>query len=213
MTALGRPAKDLIPDGLKRLNQLKNLKRRHPSAIPENEKLRPDEARFVWLLAEKGLSPGAAWQEVTGAAPQHGYRVIKKPNVLKALLEAREKWAVASRMTRQRCIDGFLESINLAKMAGEPIAMVAAWREIARMCGFYEPTKHKVEISVNGQLQLERLQAIPREELLKLVDQPAIEGEFAALEGPLAPTPPTSSSTSDRVDKNDPVERALGRAS
>ena len=35
--------------------------------------------------------------------------------------------------------------------------MIAGWREVGKMCGFYEPTKAKIEVSVQGQVLLQRL--------------------------------------------------------
>lgn len=47
------------------------------------------------------------------------------------------------------------------------------------MCGFYEPTKHQVNVSVNGQVMLQRMQSMSDEELLQLADEKdVLEGDF-----------------------------------
>jgi phage terminase small subunit len=55
----------------------------------------------------------------------------------------------------------------------EPASMVSAWREIGKMCGYYEPVTKKVDITVtqNGFKRLERLSDA---ELLELISTPAV---------------------------------------
>lgn len=62
--------------------------------------------------------------------------------------------------------------------------MVSGWREIGKMCGFYEPTKTKVEVSVNGRVMVERINAMSDEELLRLAegDGNVFDGEFSVIE-------------------------------
>jgi hypothetical protein len=52
------------------------------------------------------------------------------------------------------------------------------------MCGFYEPTKAKIEVSVQGQVLIQRLNAMSDEELLKLAegDPNVLEGEVTVIE-------------------------------
>ena len=52
------------------------------------------------------------------------------------------------------------------------------------MCGFYEPTKAKIEVSVQGQVLLQRLNGLSDEELLKLSegDPTVLEGEVKVIE-------------------------------
>ena len=51
----------------------------------------------------------------------------------------------------------------------EPSSMVSAAREIGKMCGYYEPVKAKVDITVNGKTLAKRLDAMSDEELAKMV--------------------------------------------
>ena len=72
----------------------------------------------------------------------------------------------------------------MARTKADPIAMVGAWREIGRMCGFYEPTRTEVKVSVDGQVVLQQLQSMSDDDLLKLISEEseanklALEGEF-----------------------------------
>lgn len=185
MGKLGHPAKDLLPDGLKRLRKARqnNLKTLRAAAADMN--MDPDapldarEQRFVWLIVEKGLPNPVAYQEAGyRGGPSTACEKAKQPKIAKAIAVLREKMLRDARITKKQVIDGFLDSIQCAKLVGEPIAMVAGWREVARVCGFYDKDVKKIDITVNGQLQLERLQAIPREQLLAMVEGREIEGEF-----------------------------------
>lgn len=49
----------------------------------------------------------------------------------------------------------------MAKIKADPLTMIAGWREVGKMCGFYEPTKAKIEVSVQGQVLIQRLNAAP----------------------------------------------------
>lgn len=98
-------------------------------------------------------------------------RLSAKPKVVKLLAEERAKYAEQSRITRQDVIDGLKDAISMAKLINEPTAMISGWREIGKLCGYYEPTTHKVEVSVNGGLVLEKMNAMSDEELLDLISR------------------------------------------
>ena len=64
-----------------------------------------------------------------------------------------------------------LEAYEMAKTMAEPSTMVAAAREIGKICGLYEPKK--VEVTVNGSVQHEihRFEAMSDAELLEVLSQ------------------------------------------
>lgn len=124
----------------------------------------------------------------TAAARQAGFNqpgtsanaLMKNPKVIKAIAVEREEYAKASGMTKQKVIDGFAEAIDLARIKADPIAMIAGWREVGKMCGFYEPQKTEVRVSVQGQVLLQQLNNMTDEQLLQMAEEdPSIlEGEF-----------------------------------
>ena len=128
----------------------------------------------------------------TAAARQAGFRhprtvacaLMKSPKVLAAIAEERLGYAKASGMTKQKVVEGFSEAIDLARIKADPIAMIAGWREIGKMCGFYEATKAKIEVSVQGQVLIQRLNTMSDEELLALAegDPTVLEGEFSVVD-------------------------------
>jgi hypothetical protein len=141
--------------------------------------LTAQQCEFVKFLAE-GMPPSAAARHANFAHPNSAVqRLMSLPNILAALQIERAKYEREAQMTRKKVMDGLLESIEMARVMSEPITMIAGWREVAKMCGYYEPTKTKIDISVNGRLLVSRIQAMPDEELLALAEGEIHEGEFA----------------------------------
>jgi phage terminase small subunit len=92
-----------------------------------------------------------------------------------------QKYAQASQMTRKKVMDGLLEAINIAKIQADAGVMVAGWREIGKMCGYYAPEVKKIELSVTTRRVVDQLEVLSDDDLLKIVDENAqiIEGEAA----------------------------------
>ena len=53
-------------------------------------------------------------------------------------------------MTRQRVLDGLLEAVELARERADPTAMISAWREIGRLCGYYAPERVRIGVQASG---------------------------------------------------------------
>jgi phage terminase small subunit len=136
------------------------------------------------LVRDKLNQSAAARQAGLSCAPGSLQALMKNAKIAHAIAVEREEFARASQMTKKKVIDGFMEAIDMARLKADPMVMVAGWREVAKMCGFYEPTKHKLEVSVNGQVVIQKLQQLNDEQLLALADgrSDAIEGEFSVVE-------------------------------
>ena len=164
------------------VHDLNALGRSAPRAeLPLSEQQR----QFVTFLVHDKMPNTAAARMAGYQKPHHAsYNLLQNPRVQKAIAIERAEYAKASGMTRKKVIDGFLESIDMARIRAEPASMIAGWREVGKMCGFYEPQKVKVEVSVQGQVLMQRLQTMSDEELLKLAesDPTALEGEFEVVE-------------------------------
>lgn len=139
---------------------------------------------FVNAIARDGMNFNAAMRQA-GFANTSGSRhsLMGNAKIQHAIAVEREKFAKASMMTKKKVIEGFTEAIDMARIKADPMVMVAGWREIAKMCGFYEPTRHKLEVSVNGQVVIQKLQQLDDHELLQLAEGnvDALEGEFSVV--------------------------------
>lgn len=140
---------------------------------------------FVHNLVNNGLTQTAAARAAGFAHPgQQALELLDNPKVQKAIATERAAYAQSSGMTKQKVIDGLAEAIDLARITADPTAMIGGWREIGKLCGFYEPTKTKIEVSLQGKVLVERLNTMTDEELLALADQQpdALEGEFHVID-------------------------------
>lgn len=107
----------------------------------------------------------------------YGYRLLEMPNVARALKEQQAAYALASELSKKDVMDMLKEAYDMAKLMSEPSSMVAAAREIGKMCGYYEPKKVDLTISTTGRKKIELL---TDEELFKLMEEAG--NEVLALE-------------------------------
>jgi phage terminase small subunit len=152
-----------------------NLPNRRESA--KNGVLNPDapltemQRQFVAYFVDQQMTQTAAARAAGFAQPgTAANQMMQHPKIERAIAERRAEYAAASQVTKKKVIDGFLESIEMAKIKADPLTMIAGWREVGKMCGFYEPSKAKIEVSVNGQVLIQRLNTLSDEELLKIAE-------------------------------------------
>jgi len=144
------------------------------------------EQKFVHHVVVNGLPPKTAAREAGYTMRDLGRTVeilTARPNIQYAIALARSDFEKANLMTKKRVMDGFLEAIDVARVQADSLAMTSGWREIAKMCGYFEPVRHTLEVSVNGQVVIQKLQAMSDEQLLQLADgkTDALEGEFEVI--------------------------------
>lgn len=140
-----------------------------PDASPDGP-LTDGQLAFANFVAEHNMTYTAAARAAGygGEPGKMGSELAANPKVARAIAERRAEYAAASQVTKKMVIDGLLESINMAKTKAEPLTMIAGWREVGKMCGFYEPIKTRLEVSVSGKVLVEKLSAMSDEELLRL---------------------------------------------
>ena len=73
-------------------------------------------------------------------------------------------------ITRDDILKGLLAAFQVAREQGEPVAMVAACREVGRMLGYYEPKMVvKRELSTNQTELKRRIREMSEEDLLAIL--------------------------------------------
>lgn len=98
-----------------------------------------------------------------------GCILMKKPEILEIIEALRIETRKASQVTRERAIEGLLESIEHARMVNDPGAMIRGWQELNRMHGFHAPTKIEVDLPEGTKAVLNTLASVPKEKLLELL--------------------------------------------
>lgn len=107
-----------------------------------------------------------------------GNQIAKTASVQAALAAARDELSSAAQITRADVIDGFMEAINMAKLAADPASMIKGWSETAKVLGLYAPEVKKLEITGNQKRLQSKYEAMSDMELLDI-----IEGRVKLIEG------------------------------
>ncbi|MBV5322759.1 MAG: terminase small subunit [Ilumatobacteraceae bacterium] len=134
--------------------------------------LSPKQVRFAEAYAQHH-NASLACREAgysAGCASVTGVRLLANNSVSKRIQAFEATAAQALGVTRQRLLYELQEAAALAKEKREPMAMIAAWREIGKVCGFYQPVRIKVDMSVQGQVEMGRLDSLSDAELLKVIE-------------------------------------------
>ena len=139
-----------------------------PASIDPDKPLTAQQAAFAVAWAS-GESVASAALRAGYSDEAIGYRMIRMPNVRRAYDIEKAKYEEACQMTRKRVMDMLIESFDMAKLMAEPASMVSAAREIGKMCGYYEPVKHTVDVNVKGEVAVRQLNAMSDSDLLKLI--------------------------------------------
>lgn len=95
--------------------------------------------------------------------------VLKSESVQIALREARAELSSAAQITRADVIDGFMEAINVARLAADPASMIKGWSETAKVLGLYAPEVKKIEMSMNQQRLQSKFESMSDADLLDII--------------------------------------------
>lgn len=113
------------------------------------ERLTPRQAQFVREYVTGGNAAEAArragYSERTAKAI--ACELLTKPDLQEAIQALQAQNAAQWDVTRKDVIAGVLEAVAMARAQGEPMAMIAGYRELARMMGFNAPEAHRVEVT------------------------------------------------------------------
>ena len=114
--------------------------------------MKPLHLRFVheYLVDRNGAAAAIRAGYSRRTARQIAYELLTRPDVAAAVRAGEAEIAADAKVTRAAVLTGLQEAIDIARARSDPSAMIAAWREIAKMCGFYAPERAHVHFSANG---------------------------------------------------------------
>ena len=131
------------------------------------------QQRFVdeYLVDCNGARAAVAAGYGVAGSRVAAHRLLTRANVQAAIKARQEVDSRRLQIERQTVIQGLLEAIEQAKAMGNPMALVAAYREIARLCGFYAPERRQVEVKAEAGAEIDqrRLEAMSDAELAALM--------------------------------------------
>jgi phage terminase small subunit len=140
--------------------------------------MKPLHTRFVqeYLVDRNGAAAAVRAGYSQHTARQIAYELLTRPDVSEAVREGEAQIAAHAQVTRAAVLHGFQEAIELGRSRADPAAMIAGWREIAKMCGYYAPERKCVELSTAGLSISARVEKMSDAELANLIagaDEPA----------------------------------------
>jgi hypothetical protein len=139
--------------------------------IDPNKPLTEKAKLFVKFWAQGESISSAAIKAGYGDGASYAYRLVHFPQAKALYAEEKRLYEEASQMTRKQVMDGLLDGIDMAKLMADPGNVIAGWREIGKLCGYYEPIKKNINLTVNGSIALTKLQGMSDTELLDLLAQ------------------------------------------
>jgi hypothetical protein len=154
----------------------KGKAQRKNSALLEARRAEYVEARASGLTMKDSM-------EVAGMKynPGTSHALENHPDIKKALSSEHRKNAYMLGLTREDVLEGMMDAIGQARLIADPMAQIAGWREIAKICGFYAPEVKKIELGDSAKTFLARLEQMDDEELLKMANAEVIDVDFTEL--------------------------------
>jgi len=135
---------------------------------------------FAELVAGQGMLPQQAAKHLGLKDPRSAAsRYMKDPLVQEELKRIYEQNRAAMRITREKVYDLVEEAIEMARLQGDPTAMLRGVQELNRMNGFYAPEEKKVTFSAEQRRVLSQFDQMDDEQLARIAAEGVIvEGEF-----------------------------------
>ena len=130
------------------------------------------QTRFVEEYAVSGNAASAA--RVAGYSQRTARQIasenLTKPDIVAAIAQKKQAEAQQLGLRKEHILAAILGAIDMASARGNPSVMVTGWREIGRLCGFYEPASTATKpLSARAQRVKERFEAMSTNELLEFV--------------------------------------------
>lgn len=129
------------------------------------------QSRFVQEYLVDGCGAQAAIR--SGVAPSGAHvwasRTLRIAKVSEALQARQAADATRLLIQRENVLAGLLEAVGQAREQRNPMGMIAGFREIGRLMGFYAPEVKKVDLNVSAQAEMGRLNQMTDAELLKIM--------------------------------------------
>ena len=135
-----------------------------------NKPLTEQQRQFVLNWASGESISVAAVKAGFNDNSSYAYRMAAQPSILAAYHAEKVKYEASADMSRKKVMEGLLDGIELAKLEGSSASVIQGWKTVGQMCGYFEPVKHRIEVSVTGAITLDRINQLSDEELIKMIE-------------------------------------------
>lgn len=136
--------------------------------------LTDEEANFIYNVEVLGLP-------VVKAAAMAGMprsRVVA-PHIIQAREIVKRELRGAMQITREDVVAGYQDAIQMAKLVADPQAMIAGWKETAKILGLDAPARVDINLKASIEVQEQQIRTMSTTELLRrLGADDIVDAEF-----------------------------------
>ena len=133
----------------------------------------PRQERFVqeYLIDRNGAAAAVRAGYSPRTSRQIAHKLLTKADVANAVRQGEAQLAAKAQLAREEVLRGLLAAIDMARVQGDPAAMIAGWREIAKMCGYYAPERKQINLSRESYPLRTQLEAMSDVQLLAIAER------------------------------------------
>ena len=130
------------------------------------------QKRFIdeYMVDRNGAAAAVRAGYSKRCAKEEACRQLTKVNIQAVLREKDAAEAERLQINRQDVLEGLLDAVALAQTKADPAAMIAGWREIGKMLGFYAPELRTVKLSTESHALRTTYEALSDQELLAIAN-------------------------------------------
>ncbi len=143
---------------------------------PDSVVLKPNKKTVADALLDGATVREAA--AVVGLSLSSAQKIKSASDVRQYLATNQVEISNLTNLKRADIVAGMMDAIDLARLAADPGSMIRGYTEIAKMLGLYAPEVKVVQVSMTQRAIANKYEAMSDEDLLKIAEGQAIEGEF-----------------------------------
>jgi len=173
---------EVIAENRKKYVSLSNIPTDQVTLVADPNKPLTEKAKlFVKYWAQGESIYTASARAGYGDGTTYAYKLTKLPQAIALYEQEKRLYEEAAQMSRKKVMDGLLEGIEMAKLAGEPASVITGWKTIGQMCGYFEPRKVSVDVNVQGNLTMQQMNKMSDADLLRVIQQ-GVQNDLQQLE-------------------------------
>jgi len=114
------------------------------------KELSPRQERFVheYSIDRNGAQAAIRAGYSRKAAKETAYKLLTICHVAKAVEKRTQETSERLRITRETVLRGLLDAAARAKAEGNAMGLISAWREVAKLMGYYPSNRVQIEATV-----------------------------------------------------------------
>lgn len=130
------------------------------------------QKRFTeeYVLDRNGAAAAVRAGYAPNSAKVTACRLLSRPDVLEAVRSHERAIETGLQMSRDKVIAGLLEAIDIAETKADARTLIAGWRELGKMMGYYEPSRKLVSIRADDRKAFAYFEKLSDQELIQMLE-------------------------------------------